>query len=277
MLLPGKKKYELSDEYKLEQDYLSRKNSSKFQWYFKVKDSHKFNEVKRWNLTFTEDFSGGIDRKKWLMRYFWGDAVLKESYALAGEKHLFTEGKNLEVAHGNLKIITKKEKIQGKAWDAKMGFFPKEFNYTSGLISSGNSFRQQYGLFEAKMRLNSSFPVNHAFWMVSEQMLPHIDVVKCSKKLNFGNFWAINGNKVNKKQSSAGSGKYTRDFFIYSLEWSKQKLIWKINGVPVMTSVKGIPESPMYLNFSSGFYQEADGTVLPASMEIDWIRCYQHT
>ncbi len=276
MLLPGRKKYELSDEYKTEQEYFSRKNSDKFQWYFKVKDSHKYDKVKKWSLTFAEDFSGGIDRKKWLTRYFWGDAVLKDSYALAHEKHLYTDGKNLEVAQGKLKITTKREKIKGKAWDPKLGFFPKEFNYTSGLISTGNSFRQQYGLFEAKIRLNKSYPVNHAFWMVSEQMLPHIDVVKYAKKLNFGNFWALNGEKAGKKVSSAASGKYTSDYFIFSLEWSKQQLIWKINGIPVMNSGTGIPEAPMYLNFSSGLYQEADGTALPASMEIDWIRCYQH-
>jgi beta-glucanase (GH16 family) len=113
--------------------------------------------------------------------------------------------------------------------------------------------------------------------MVSEKMLPHIDIVKCSKRLNFGNYWAIDSNRVNRKLSSTGSGKFTSDYFIYSLEWSKQKLIWKINGIPAMTSGEGIPESPMYINFSSGLYQEADGTVLPASMEIDWIRCYQHT
>ena len=276
MLLPGKKKYELSDEFKLEQEYLKQKNSKKFVWYFKVKDSHKFDEVKRWNLTFTEDFSKGIDKKKWLMRYFWGNAVLKDTYAQANEKHLFTDGKNLEVANGKLKIITKKEKIQGKAWNPKLGFYPKEFQYTSGLINSGNSFRQQYGLFEAKIRVNKSFPVNHAFWMVSEQILPHIDVVKYSKRMTFGNYWAIDGGRASKNYASTGSGKYTSDFFIYSLEWSKQKLVWKINGIPVITSLNGVPEVPMYINFSSGLYQDTDGSILPATMEIDWIRCYQH-
>ena len=108
-------------------------------------------------------FPSGVDRKKWILRYFWGDAVLNDTYALADEKHLFTDGKNLEIAQGKLKIITKKEKIQGKAWDPKMGFFPKEFNYTSGLISSGKSFRQQYGLFEAKIRFNRSYPVKPCF------------------------------------------------------------------------------------------------------------------
>lgn len=276
MLLPGKKKYELSDEFKLEQQFQELNRSEKFQWYFKARDSKKFDEVKRWNLTFSDDFSSRLDRKKWITRYFWGDAVLNDTYALANEKHLLTDGKNLEVAQGRLKIITKKEKVQGKSWNPKMGFFPKEFNFTSGIISSGKSFRQQYGLFEAKIRFSPSYPVNHAFWMVSEQILPHIDVVKCSNKLGFGNYWAVNGTKAEKNYASTGSGKYKTDFFIYSLEWSKQKLIWKINGVPVITSVNGIPDSPMYMNFSSGLYKDTDGSKLPATMEIDWIRCYQH-
>jgi beta-glucanase (GH16 family) len=276
MLLPGKKKFELSDEFKMEQEYYKLKSSDKFKWYFKVKDSRKYDEVKRWNITFTEDFSTGIDRKKWITRYFWGEAILKDTYALSDEKHLFTDGKNLEVAHGKLKIITRKEKIQGKAWNPSMGFYPKEFNYTSGLISTGAGFRQQYGLFEAKIRLNRSYPVNHAFWMVSEHMLPHIDVVKCAKKMSFGNYWSLDGNKAGKNRASTGVGKYTTDFFIYSLEWSQQKLVWKINGIPVITSTIGVPDLPMYINFNSGLYTEADNSVLPASMEIDWIRCYQH-
>jgi len=95
--------------------------------------------------------------------------------------------------------------------------------------------------------------------------------------MNFGNFWTSGGNNISKKYASAGSGKYTSDFFIYSLEWSKQRLIWKINGVQVMASGNGVPETPMYVNLSSGLYQDADGSVLPASMEIDWVRCYQQS
>jgi len=277
MLLPGSKKYELSDEFKMEQQFTGLQRSDKFKWYFKIKDSKKFDEVKRWSLTFSDEFSDGIDRKKWLLRYFWGDIVLNDTYALADEKHLFTDGKNLEIANSRLKIITKKEKVQGKAWNPQMGFFSREFNYTSGLISSGKSFRQQYGLFEAKIRFNRSYPVNHAFWMVSDQIVPHIDVIKCAKKMNVGNFWPSGSNQVGKKYASVGSGKYTSDFFIYSLEWSSQKLVWKINGVPVMTSGEGVPETPMYLNFSSGLYQDTNGSSLPASMEIDWVRCYQNS
>jgi beta-glucanase (GH16 family) len=132
-------------------------------------------------------------------------------------------------------------------------------------------------LFEAKIRFSRSYPVNHAFWMVSDQILPHIDVTKYNKKMNFGNFWKTGGKNIGKKYASAGAGKYTSDFFIYSLEWSKQKLVWKINGVPVMASGEGVPETPMYLNFSSGLYQDTNGSVLPATLEVDWVRCYQRS
>ena len=57
MLLPGKKKYELSDEFKLEQQFTGLQHSEKFKWYFKVRDSKKFDEIKRWNLTFSDEFS----------------------------------------------------------------------------------------------------------------------------------------------------------------------------------------------------------------------------
>jgi len=275
MMLPGKKKYLLSDEFKMEQRYYSLKNSEKFKWYFSLQHSHKFDEIKRWQPTFTEDFSKGIDKKRWLTRYFWGEAILKDSYALNDEKQFFTEGKNLEIVNGRLKIVTKREKIQGKAWDPKLGFFPKEFNYTSGIISSGSSFRQKYGLFEAKIKFNPNYPVNHAFWMVADQMLPHIDVAKYAKRMNFGNYYSTGTDRIGKNYATTGAGKYTNDFYIYSLEWTDNQLIWKINGVPVIKASKGIPDTPMYLNFSSFIYKDLNGIALPASMEVEWIRCYQ--
>ncbi len=276
MLLPGKKKYILSDEFKMEQRYQTLKKSEKIKWYFSLQHSHKFDEIKRWEPTFTEDFSKGIDKKKWLTRYFWGEALLKDTYALNNEKQLYTNGKNLEIVNGKLRIVTKREKIQGKAWDPKIGFFPKEFNYTSGIISSGSSFRQKYGLFEAKIKFNRNYPVNHAFWMVSDKMLPHIDVAKYAKRMNFGNYWSADTDRVGKNYSTVGAGKYTNDFYIYSLEWTENHLIWKINGIPVIKAIKGIPDTPMYLNFSSFIYKDLNGAILPASMEVEWIRCYQH-
>ena len=278
MLLSPGKKLELSDEYKLEQKYYEIKKSDKIIWYFKLKDSTKFDDLKKWKITFEEDFSSGtLDRKIWMTRYFWGDALLQESYALAHEKHIYTDGDNLEFDNGVLKIITKKQEVKGKAWDPKIGFFPRDFKYTSGLISTGNSYKQKYGIFEAKIRFNKNFPVNHAFWMLSKQVVPHIDIAKAENRLVMSNFWGnIDENQViRKKISKLGLSKFAGDFYIYSLEWSEDKLIWKINGVKVASSSQGIPQESMYIILSSGIYKDVKGNNLPAAMEIDWVRCYQ--
>jgi beta-glucanase (GH16 family) len=279
MLLPGKKKLEMSEEYKQEQKYLSLKHSEKFQWYFKAKDSKKYNEIKKWQLTFSDEFdSHKLDKAKWLTRYFWGDTLLKDSYVNDAERQCYVEDKNIEITNSILKIKTLREKVKGKVWNPELGFFTRDFEYTSGIINTGEKFRQQYGLFEAKIRFNRNFPVNHGLWMISELMLPHIDVAKASGKISVGSYWGNPNVKggVDKVSASVSRSKYGFDFFIYSLEWTRDKLVWKINGIPVCATSEGVPHMPMYINLSSSLYKDADNSVFPAELEVDWIRCYQN-
>lgn len=278
MLLPARKKLEISDEYKLEQQYVELKNLEKMQWFFKVKDSKKFDEIKRWQLTFEEEFaSEKLDRKKWLTRYFWGEVLLNDSYSLDHEKQFMNDDKNIEIADSKLQIITKREKVNGKAWNPAIGFFPREFEYTSGLINSGSSFRQQYGLFEAKIRFNRNYPVNHAFWLVSDTLLPHIDIAKASKKIIMANYWgaAAGQSKVSKNEKKISLNKYGSDYFVYSLEWTENQLVWKVNGITVKSVNEGVPKLPMYINISSSLYTDVKNSVLPAQLEVDWVRCYK--
>ncbi|NJK87820.1 MAG: family 16 glycosylhydrolase [Bacteroidales bacterium] len=278
MLLPGEKKYRLSEEYQKEQRYLELKKSEKIKWYLKTKDSKKFDDLKQWQLTFNEDFeSPTLDRKKWMTKYFWGETILHDTYSLAHEKQYFSDGKNLEIQNSILKIITRNEKATGKAWNPQLGFFPKEFSYTSGLISTGNYFRQKYGVFEAKIRFNRSFPVNHAFWMLSDRMLPHVDVAKSQNKLVMSNIWGniTEKNGVRKYISKLSLGKLANDFFIYRLEWTNNRLTWKINNVTVASTTDGVPQEMMYIVLSSALYEDVNGTVLPAAMEVDWVKSYQ--
>jgi beta-glucanase (GH16 family) len=278
MLLPGRKKLEMSEEFRSEQKYKELKNSEKFKWYLNTRNSKKFDEIKRWNLTFSDEFdTHKLDRIKWLTRYFWGEKVLHDSYVNDTEKQFFTEEKNMDIANSVLTIHTRKEKITGKSWNPAIGFYSRNFDYSSGIINSGVKFRQQYGLFEVKIRFNLNQPVNHAVWMISELMLPHINIARADKKISVGNFWGNPNVKggVDKNMSSMSRNRYGQDFQIFSLEWTKDKLVWKINGITVRTANQGVPQVPMFINISSSLYQDVNGSVLPASVEVDWIRCYQ--
>jgi hypothetical protein len=278
MLLPATKKLEMSEEYRIEQQFLTLKNSSQYKWYFSIRNSRKFDEIKKWELTFAEEFDQPkIDRKKWLTRYFWGEKTLKDSYVNMGEKQFYTEDKNIVLAGSVMKVQTRHEKASGKVWNPAIGFFPHEFDYTSAIINTGNSFRQQYGLFEAKIRFNRNFPVSHGFWLVSDLMLPHIDIARASKKISVGSYWGNPNAKrgIAKKSASMSRERFGYDYYIFSLEWSKDKLTWKVNGVPAYSTSQGVPQVAMYMNINSSLYQDVNGSVLPAELEVDWVRCYE--
>ncbi|HRR93817.1 MAG TPA: hypothetical protein P5348_07495, partial [Bacteroidales bacterium] len=167
--LLDKKRFEKTDEFKQLQEYLNLKKDPDIIWYFKVKDSNKFDFLKNRVLLFSDEFEGEtLDKTKWLTNYYWGEKLLHDRYSLDTDLHFYTEKDNFEIRHSYLKINTKPQKISGKAWSPDKGFTTKEFSYTSGIVNTGVSFRQKYGIFTAKIRLGDPNARN-AFWLVGDK------------------------------------------------------------------------------------------------------------
>lgn len=272
-----KKEYKESEEFRKEEEYKVLKKSDKITWYFKTKKKNPFKEIAKWEETFNESFSGSkLDGKTWMTRYYWGDAILDEPYTMSDDKSFPTEGKNIEFYDNKARLVTKAEETEGKKWDPVHGFLQDSFEYTSALMSTGKSFRQKFGIFKAKIRMAPT-DMTQAFWLVSNGLVPHIDVVKYEKgKLYSNYFWASrSGQAPSKSVSKTGGSRYTNDFYIFSLEWSPGKLVWKINDKTFKTQSSGVPQEEMYMVFSSGLKKWASDNGLPAAMEIDWIRVYK--
>ncbi len=266
--LLDKRRFEKSEMYRELQEYENLANSTDIKWYLGIKDSNKFDLLKNRELTFSDEFEGSTpDTGRWLNRYYWGDKLLHDSYSIASDLHCYTPSDNFNMSHSVLRITTKPQKISGKAWDESQGFFTKEFAFTSGIISSGASFRQKYGTFTAKIKLNGQ-NVRNTFWLVGDQMTPHIDVCRSGEGKVWFDLFTSPGNHYKK---SIGS-RYLSDFYIYTLEWTAEALVWKINGVQVMRQTTGVPQEEMYVNLAGGVDKPVGGA---SSMEIDWIRVYR--
>jgi len=265
--LLDKKRFEKTDMFKEVQELDKLKKNEDILWYFKTKDSNKFDILKNRELTFSDEFEGDRpDPKTWLTNYYWGDKLLKDRYSVGSDLQAYTEKENFEVRNSLLKIITKPQKIQGKVWSSD-GFKTKEFGFTSGIVNTGKSFRQKYGTFRAKIKLGNP-AAKTAFWMVSDKIAPHIDICRTSNgKVVFDYF----ANTEKRVKASLGN-KYANDFYIYSLEWTPDKLVWKINDQEVMTQTSDIPQEPMFINFSGGLDKPVNSMT---TMEIDWVRVYQ--
>jgi len=266
--LLDKKRFEKTEMFNELLEYDKLKKSDDIKWYFKIKDSNKFDVLKQRELTFSDEFdSDKLDTKKWLTNYYWGEKLLKDRYSVESDLQAYTEKENFELRNSILKIFTKPQKITGKAWSAADGFLNKEFSYTSGLINSGNSFRQKYGVFTAKIKLGDPHAKN-AFWMLADRIAPHIDICRTSKGKVWSDYFPVKGNPSKK---SIGS-RYSKDFFIYTLIWTSDKLVWKINDTEIFTQTSDVPQEPMYLLLAGGLDKPLNGMT---SMEIDWVRVYK--
>jgi hypothetical protein len=262
-----KKRFEKSELFKEVQEYDKLKKNADILWYFKVKDSKKFDILKSRELTFSDEFDGDkLDSRKWITNYYYGDKLLKDNYSVGNDLQAYTEKDNFEIRNSLLKIITKPQKKEGKVWTAG-GFKAQEFAYTSGIINSGKNFRQKYGTFSAKIKLGNP-GTKSAFWMLADSITPHIDICRLENGKVVSDFFA----NVEKRAKASIGSKFANDFYIYTLEWTPDKLVWKLNGATVFTQTSDVPQDPMYILCSGGLDKPVNSMT---TMEIDWVRVYQ--
>jgi hypothetical protein len=268
-------RYETTEEYQKETEYATLKKSEKVVWYYKTKKKHPFKEIERWDLTFDEEFNEGkLDTSKWLTRSYWSEESMEEPHAMEDDMSFPTNGQNIEFYDKKARIVTKPGKAEGLVWRSEQGFVREDFDFTSGMISSAKNFRQKFGVFNAKVKMAGG-SVAQAFWMFSETMLPHIDVARFENGKLYSNYFWGSGSSPNKSLSKTGGTKYADEYFIYTLEWTPNKLTWKINGKVFKTQTSGVPQEEMCINFSTSLKKGASEDGLPSAMEIDWVRVYK--
>ncbi|MCL2072529.1 MAG: family 16 glycosylhydrolase [Marinilabiliaceae bacterium] len=277
--LKNNKQYKKSAEKENFDEYSKLLKNKRVKWYYKTLREKNFKEQQEWEVTFEDDFTTiELDKSKWITGYYWGNVLMHDKYVTSAEKQFFSDA-NIIVKNGTLRLITKQDSVRGKSWDPLSGIREKDFEYTSGLISTGQSFRQQYGKFEAKIRFTEAFPLINAFWLPSEKMFPQIDILKTAipkgKEVSCGVHGKSSNNKIENLLSTIKGDTFIGRYFVYSLEWSPQALIWKINGTEVHRETRIVPNEPMYISFCTILTENPNPNQLPAYMEIDWVKCYQ--
>jgi beta-glucanase (GH16 family) len=264
-----------SEEFQKQTEYEVLKKSEKIVWYYKTKKKYPFREIEKWDLTFDEKFNDTkLDSSKWITRYYWGDKGMKKPFALEDDKSFPAEGGNIEFYDNKARIVTRAGKASGLVWRSSQGFVLEDFDFTCGLVNTAKSFRQKYGIFKAKVKMAAG-SVSQAFWMVSDTMLPHIDIARFENGRLYSNYFWGKSDSPHKSLSRTGGSRYADHYFIYTLEWSPNKLVWKINGKVFKTQTSGVPQEEMYINFSTHLKKDASEIGLPSAMEIDWVRAYK--
>lgn len=272
--LLNKKRYLTTEDYQLLCEYEKLKVQSDIVKYFALKEDSFFNNMIKWELVLEDDFKQGrLDDKRWITRYYAGERFLNDTYGVGTDVQLYTPD-NVSLEDSAVCLNFRKESIIGKYWDEERGIREKKFEYTSGILSTATSFRQAYGRFEAKIKLNHS-DITECFWMKGETKVPHISIMRNSGKGLFVGACSPysacpDSSKLNIHDLGLGN-----DYYIFTLEWTKDKMVWRINDFVVKEVQNDIPDVPMYLLFSFGTNKEPAGRNVPGRMEIDWVRVYK--
>lgn len=237
--LLDRNRYETTADYKLWYEYEVLKKRPDIIRYFLLSTDECFQDMLHWELVFEEEFTDReLDCKKW--------SVLQE------------ESRSIPMK-------------RGRGW-REIG--EEEYGCLSTQLSSALSFRQCYGKFEAKIKL-TNFSGGQCFELRGEVGLPRVEILKRGKEgIYMGNVIVSEKSKRNSLQLLNGV-RYTEDYYIFSLEWTPEKMVWRINDAVVKEIEKDIPDEPLYVVLKGGLNERQQTDQVSIPMDVAWVKCYK--
>ncbi|MDR2362119.1 MAG: hypothetical protein LBD91_05255 [Prevotellaceae bacterium] len=258
-----------SDPYLKFVEYRRLAKSKSVKQYFKIKKKYAaiFAEMERWTTIFNEEFLDPQLSHNWDTKPYWRPLMLEQNYASNREDHLVSDGDNINLQPGLAQIITRHETAAGVAWDEKIGFIPREFSYTSGMLSTAHKFQMKFGRLEAKIAFPNVKNVYHIFGLGSNRHTPAISVAHyCNRRLMMGAYMADKASSLLKK-----IWLYNNHFYIFQLERTTKSIKWYINGKKVF-ECRSQTSEPLYIAFASGVIGKTHDDKLPAAFEINYVK-----
>jgi beta-glucanase (GH16 family) len=171
-------------------------------------------------------------------------------------------------------------------------------SYTSGRIETGTLFDQQYGRFEANIKLPTGQGMWPAFWLLGANETTvgwptcgEIDIMEmrgAQPSSVVGSLHGPGGDNV-----TAGftlpSGSFNDGFHLFAVEWDAGEIRWYVDDSLYETRDKDtFPNSQPWV-FDHPFFVILDlavggqfggdataATVFPQTMQVDYVRVYSH-
>lgn len=68
------------------------------------------------------------------------------------------------------------------------------------------------------------------------------------------------------------SGLCTSSYYVYTLEWSKNELIWYVNNYEVYRTQNNVPQEELFLTFNSFIAESQKPST--GVFEVDWLKVF---
>jgi len=271
--LKNKKRYNSTPEHATEKEFNKLENSKIINSYFQLKKRPELAFFDQWEIVMEDNFTEQhLATKLWEPENYWGSKMAGFSFSQANELQAYNGLKNIVIRNKVLSIVTKSEKSEGKVWDPAIGLLPKKFEFSSGIINTGNSFRFKEGIIEAKVKFHANKAITSALSLTGSQPFPQIDVFRSGNNC-VGLGIIDQPGKANIKKLVQIKGLNFNNFHIFRLEIFGNLAVWKINNYEVHREQVSKNMGELFINFIGSLHQPVNGESLPHHFEIDWVRC----
>ena len=244
-------------------------------------------------LVWSDEFdgTGAIDTGKWFHQTqlppggsWWGGLI----------QHYTDREENAYVENGHLNLVAKKELFddQGERKQYTSARLNSKFAFTYGRIEIRAKLPEGTGTWPAIWMLNTNIDEDGAYWdnqgfgTVKWPACGEIDILEhWGKNQNYISSAVHNASSYGYKVVNLGGQKADRvsdTFHIYTLDWSKEKLVFSIDGAthfeyaPANKNADTWPyDSDYYILLNIAIEPDIDPEFTESAMEVDYIRIYQ--
>lgn len=262
-LWADKKRWQHSKAYVREMRFKELGKMNDIQFYFS-QDKAQVERAESFLLTFDEKMISGAN---WKPGFGYASASLKDGHSIASEKQAYNGGKNTFFVNGNMEIELREETKKAIAWDSKKGFIEQTFNYTSDVMNTKEAFAQEQGLFMVKMRSQGA-GCQFLGLTSGKNGQPMLALYFYDgKKVQMGK--VANGQTRLEKLSGASRSKY----YVYSLRWTAEELIWYVNNMEVFRMANDLTKDQLF--FLAQSFIPSTAKAGEGKMGVEWIRVYK--
>ena len=257
------KRWQHSEEYKVEQRYNELANSDDIKFYYSQREQ-KIDWAELFRPSFNDDMSSS---KNWKPGYGYANPAMKDGHSRTSERQAYNGGKNAFFVDGRMDIETREESKKAVAWDEKKGFTEHVFEYTSDVMNTKEAFAQESGLFMAKVRTQG---VGHHFFGLStgKQGNPMIALYHYNGSTH--QMGLVNGAKT---QMVDLTGVLRSMYHIYTFRWTKNELIWYVNDMEILRLPNRLPQEAMFYLAQSWLpMAEKGGT---GKLKVQWAKAFR--
>lgn len=224
-----------------------------------------------WQLAFNaSSFPGDtLNTNEWATCYWWDSTGCTNNPTQEKEWYLASQ---VKVSDGVLHLVAQREPTMGLSPTGQ----PKEFACRSGMVTTLPSFNFEYGFVQVVARLPYGTGLWEGMWLAAtnHDWPPEIDILEhwASQKDGKTYLHPVGGPRQGGSVNTPAN--LSEGWHTYTLDWTKNQLVWYLDGRKVFSTTTDVPQQSMYIILNLADTSTAKGACT-GSMDVKSVKVWE--